>query len=75
MYGGSGNGSGIYRERDPATREDETRRPDKTGPDARQKEGSGSEKAGDKKNVVGGRRTTGRWILQSVNIFIIYSFL
>ncbi|GFQ83422.1 hypothetical protein TNCT_136461 [Trichonephila clavata] len=45
LYEGSGSGSDIYRGRDPATRET---RPDWTG----QKEGSGSEKTGDKKNVV-----------------------
>ncbi|GFR00942.1 hypothetical protein TNCT_683901 [Trichonephila clavata] len=54
MHGGSGSGCSIYRAIDPATgrREDETR-PHRTG----QKEGSGNEKAGDKKNVVGGRKT------------------
>ncbi|GFQ68414.1 hypothetical protein TNCT_298061 [Trichonephila clavata] len=50
LYEGSGSGSGIYRGRDPATG---GTRPDRTG----QKEGSGNEKAGDKKNVVGGRKT------------------
>ncbi|GFQ81032.1 hypothetical protein TNCT_681031 [Trichonephila clavata] len=59
----------VYIEGKTRRREDETR-PDRTG----QKEGSGSEKAGDKKNVVEEKRTARRWILQSVNIFIIYSF-
>ncbi|GFR31459.1 uncharacterized protein TNCT_212611 [Trichonephila clavata] len=47
MYGGSGSGSGRYRGRGPVTGET---RPDRNR--TRQKEGSGGEKAGDKKNVV-----------------------
>ncbi|GFR05993.1 hypothetical protein TNCT_590691 [Trichonephila clavata] len=61
----------IVIKRNQATGGDQTK-PDRMG----QKEGSGNEKAGDKKNVVGGRKTgAGRWVLQSVNIFLIYSFL
>ncbi|GFQ95074.1 hypothetical protein TNCT_442891 [Trichonephila clavata] len=33
------------------------------------------EKAGDEKISVGGKKTAGRWILQSVDVFLIYSFL
>ncbi|GFQ79087.1 hypothetical protein TNCT_731281 [Trichonephila clavata] len=53
MYGGSGSGSDIYRERDPATRET---RPDQTGPDGAERRQRKRE-AGDKKDVVGGRKT------------------
>ncbi|GFQ74416.1 hypothetical protein TNCT_374071 [Trichonephila clavata] len=68
--GGSGSRSITYRESYPTTRGEQSR------PDlALQKEGSGSETPGDMKNMVGGRKTAGRWILQSVNIVIIYSFL
>ncbi|GFR32692.1 hypothetical protein TNCT_659051 [Trichonephila clavata] len=72
MYGGSGSGSGIYRERDPATRE---RRADQTGPDAAERRQRKRESWRQEKTWLEKKRTAGRWILQSVNIFIIYSFL
>ncbi|GFR03184.1 hypothetical protein TNCT_44031 [Trichonephila clavata] len=69
MHGGSGSGSDIYRERDPATREDETR-PDAAERRQPRRESRRQEKRGWRK-----KDCAGRWILQYVNIFLIDSFL